>query len=65
MRVFIARDGCISCGACIVICPFSAIHFVDGRAAIDSSRCTQCQKCVCKCYTRAIRTEDVRTAAQA
>lgn len=58
MKVSIVREACISCGACIVICPCSAIRFVDGRAFIDQDRCVQCQRCICKCYTRAIRTTD-------
>lgn len=58
MRIVIDRSACISCGACVVICPCSAIHLVDYRASIDQERCIQCQRCISKCYTRAIRTEE-------
>lgn len=58
MKITITREACISCGACVVICPCAAIHFVDGRAAIDQELCIQCQRCICKCYTRAIRAEE-------
>ena len=54
MRIVIDQKACISCGACVVICPFRAIRLADGYASIDQARCTQCQKCICKCYTRAI-----------
>ena len=58
MKITISREACISCGACVVICPCSAIRFVNGRAAIDQDLCIQCQRCICKCYTRAICAEE-------
>lgn len=58
MKIIIRKEACISCGACVVICPSSAIRLANGSASIDQARCTRCQLCICKCYTRAIRAVD-------
>jgi len=39
---------CISCGACVAVCPFGAIA-LNGRVAIDSSACMGCGVCVTTC----------------
>lgn len=68
MRVTIVAEDCVSCGACVVICPCGAIHLAGGSASIDQERCIQCLRCVCKCYTRAIQVEQTEAhddAAQA
>lgn len=55
MKVVIDGSGCISCGACVIWCPMSAIRLERGIARIEQERCVQCKKCIYKCYTRTIR----------
>lgn len=38
--------GCLGCGTCVNVCPFDAIHMVDGVAFVDKDKCTACRKCV-------------------
>lgn len=38
--------GCLGCGTCVNVCPFDAIHIVDGVAVVDKDKCTACRKCV-------------------
>ncbi|MEG1499592.1 MAG: 4Fe-4S binding protein [Clostridia bacterium] len=52
------KNKCISCGACIDICPVSAIKFdVDGKAKIDESICIKCGACEATCPVSAIKIE--------
>ncbi len=53
---------CVSCGACIEVCPLQAIHTPNGcYAVVDTNRCVGCGKCsrICPtgCITIAQRTE--------
>ena len=36
-------------GSCVKVCPFDAIHIVDGIAVVDKEACKACGKCVAKC----------------
>lgn len=51
---------CISCGACISICPVNAIKFVDGKAQINPKKCIKCGSCAQFCPVGAI-TIDTKT----
>lgn len=46
-----AWDGaaCNDCGACLEVCPHSAIVRTDGTYAIDTERCSQCGRCTVSC----------------
>ncbi len=46
---------CISCGACIAICPVGAIKFVNGKANIDPKKCIACGSCQQFCPVEAIK----------
>ena len=35
--------------SCVKVCPFDAIHIVDGIAVVDKEACKACGKCVAKC----------------
>lgn len=50
---FHATDKCISCGACVNICPFSNIIMKDGRPSW-SNNCTHCMACINRCPKDAI-----------
>lgn len=41
--------GCIGYGSCVKVCPFDAIHVIDGVAVVDKEACKACGKCVDKC----------------
>ena len=43
------KFGCLGYGDCVKVCPFDAIHIVDGIAVVDSDACKACNKCVLEC----------------
>lgn len=50
----IINDKCISCGACVNICPVNAIELVDGKAVINPDICIGCASCILVCPVDAI-----------
>ena len=53
------QDVCRGCKKCAVAenCPSKAVSVVDGKAVIDSSKCTKCGVCVGKCPFGAVPKE--------
>jgi uncharacterized Fe-S center protein len=45
---------CVMCGACIEICPVSAISKKNEKAFIDSKLCVGCGECLCACLYDAV-----------
>ena len=43
------NNGCLGFGTCVKVCPFDAIHVVDGVAVVDKEQCKACGKCVETC----------------
>lgn len=43
------NSGCMGYGTCVKVCPFDAIHIVDGIAVVDREKCKACGKCVEVC----------------
>ena len=41
--------GCLGFGTCVQVCPFDAIHVVNGVAVVDKEKCKACGKCVDVC----------------
>ena len=41
--------GCLGFGSCVAVCPFDAIHVVNGVAVVDKEACKACGKCVEVC----------------
>lgn len=41
--------GCLGFGSCVRVCPFDAIHVINGVAVVDKENCKACGKCVEKC----------------
>ena len=50
---YLARK-CVSCGACVAVCPTGSHALVDGSHAFDRSRCTTCGACVDACLPGAL-----------
>lgn len=42
-------SGCLGYGNCVKVCPFDAIHIVNGVAVVDRDKCKACGKCVEAC----------------
>ena len=57
MTVFIDKERCDGCGACVEACPNSAIYLAAGMAKIDEELCTSCEVCVSLCPAEAIKVE--------
>lgn len=43
------RSGCPGYGNCVKVCPFDAIHVVNGVAVVDKEACKACKKCIAAC----------------
>ena len=55
MPVVVAKDICIGCGACVGVCPTSALSLdADGKAGCEESICIDCLACIGVCPTSAI-----------
>jgi len=54
----VVKDKCISCGACVTLCPVEAIAFAeDSSVVFDKEKCvgSTCSACVNACPVRAIK----------
>lgn len=57
MAVIVAKDKCISCGACVNVCPFGAIIMDSDDKAFITDACTACGACIDTCPVGAISRE--------
>lgn len=63
MAVNVTKEKCISCGACMPMCPFGAIEMREDKAYITDT-CTACGACVETCPVKAItRESEVKAVA--
>ena len=56
MRLITAKEDCTACGACVQVCPKSAIRLVDDGNGfmypkVDTSLCVECENCKKVCPT--------------
>lgn len=56
----VCKNGCIACRICEKKCPHDAIHVIDNRAVIDSSKCTNCGVCITVCPSKCIVSAEAR-----
>jgi len=54
MAVKIDKETCIGCGACIDVCPVTALSMDDGKAKCDEGACIDCGACIATCPVEAI-----------
>jgi MinD superfamily P-loop ATPase len=55
----IDQDTCASCGDCVTVCRFDAIHFTDdGLYVVDPIACDGCAACVYQCPTGSISMQE-------
>jgi Na+-translocating ferredoxin:NAD+ oxidoreductase RNF subunit RnfB len=47
-------SGCMGYGSCVSVCPFDAIHVINGIAVVDKEKCKACGKCVEVCPKKLI-----------
>lgn len=45
---------CISCQACLLVCPSEALHLHEGRVAFDGNKCDASLFCLQICFTDAL-----------
>ncbi len=51
-------EKCLSCGACVSMCPVNAISFKNGKAFIDKKKCIKCGACKSICPVNAITDDE-------
>lgn len=51
---YVETETCVSCGACVAICPVHAISMADKKARIDPKKCIGCSECIATCNAGAI-----------
>lgn len=49
------EEACTDCGACVKVCPMSAIRKEGDRYVIDTTRCLNCSRCTTTCPQGALR----------
>ncbi len=51
--VTINESECVGCGACVSVCPESALS-CDDICVVDASKCVDCGACIDECPSNAI-----------
>lgn len=55
MPVQVDKDLCIGCGACVAVCPVTALSLdADGKSQCDEATCIDCHTCIGTCPVSAI-----------
>jgi heterodisulfide reductase subunit A len=50
----VITERCVSCGDCIIVCPYTAISRVEGKAQVNPALCKGCGTCAATCPAGAI-----------
>ena len=59
------KDKCVECGACVSVCPFSALELEKNGLVHYPDKCTLCGICERACPVTAIKVEKEAKAAGA
>ena len=54
----IDKNKCLSCGACVGVCPVLALELKENGIENDSDKCTLCGICQKACPVKAIKVEN-------
>jgi len=54
LPIYSSGQICVSCGACVGICPLNCIYLDEWRIGFDEDVCTRCGICVRACPVGAI-----------
>jgi len=49
MPAFVREEECISCSACVSVCPVSVIEMNDDAKAFVNEGCIECSDCINTC----------------
>ena len=50
----IDQELCLSCGACVAVCPPDALFLNNIHLTVDQDTCTSCERCVVMCPVHAL-----------
>ncbi|MBI5670568.1 MAG: 4Fe-4S dicluster domain-containing protein [Chloroflexi bacterium] len=53
-RLVINHDRCLSCGACVAVCPPDALFLHDLHLTVNHQTCTRCDRCPAMCPVHAL-----------
>ncbi|MBU3905373.1 MAG: 4Fe-4S binding protein [Nanoarchaeota archaeon] len=48
---------CLSCGACVGVCPVNALRLTEHGVEVDKNKCILCNTCATICPVKAIKVE--------
>ena len=54
MAIKIDKEACIGCGACVAVCPVTALAMENDKAICDDATCIDCGACISTCPVQAI-----------
>lgn len=54
MAAKVDKNKCTGCGACVEICPVSAVKIENKKAIVDEVECAECGVCINECPNEAI-----------
>lgn len=53
-RLVIDQNLCLSCGACVAVCPPDSLFLRDIHLTVDHTICTRCDRCAAICPVHAL-----------
>lgn len=57
LHFVVNEDNCYGCGACVSLCPTSALSMQSLLALVEQSKCTYCEYCLASCPVDALSIE--------
>jgi heterodisulfide reductase subunit A len=55
----VTKNLCTGCGMCVVVCPYDAIAFKDGKVEVNEVLCEGCGTCSATCLRAAIQVKNM------
>jgi ferredoxin len=60
-QIVVDDEKCLTCGACVAVCPQNGLFLLDTRLRVESAACTSCQTCVHVCPVGALALVEERS----